>query len=116
MRTFPLIQRHVEAIELVSDDEIVEAMRLLFERSKVVVEPSGACALAGLLRHGEALFEGRLGQPHRELLTADACGGVVLADQVLQDSRDRLERGWSPERAVSEPVDATRRNRFARVA
>jgi threonine dehydratase len=39
----------------VSDDEIVEAMRLLFERSKLVVEPSGACALAGLLRHGEAL-------------------------------------------------------------
>jgi threonine dehydratase len=58
--TVPLIQRHVEAIELVSDDEIVEAMRLLFERSKLVVEPSGACALAGLLRHGEALgLQGR---------------------------------------------------------
>jgi threonine dehydratase len=58
--TFPLIQRYVEAIELVSDDEIVEAMRLLFERSKLVVEPSGACALAGLLRHGKALgLQGR---------------------------------------------------------
>jgi threonine dehydratase len=33
----------------VSDAEIVDAMRLLFERLKVVAEPSGASALAALL-------------------------------------------------------------------
>ena len=32
-----------------SDAEIVDAMRFLFERAKTVAEPSGACAFAALL-------------------------------------------------------------------
>jgi threo-3-hydroxy-L-aspartate ammonia-lyase len=44
-----LIARYVDAVVGVSDAEIVAAMRLLFERLKVVVEPSGASALAALL-------------------------------------------------------------------
>ena len=48
-RTFPVIQERVDAVVLASDAEIVVAMRLLFERLKTVVEPSGACALAALL-------------------------------------------------------------------
>ena len=47
--TFPVIQRHVEDVVTVSDDEIVAAMRVLFERAKTVAEPSGASALAALL-------------------------------------------------------------------
>ncbi|GAA0942979.1 pyridoxal-phosphate dependent enzyme [Kribbella koreensis] len=47
--TFPVVQRLVDGIELVSDDEIRAAMTFAFERLKVVVEPSGACALAALL-------------------------------------------------------------------
>jgi threonine dehydratase len=47
--TFPVIQRLVEAVVTVSDAEIVDAMRFLFERSKTVAEPSGACAFAALL-------------------------------------------------------------------
>jgi threonine dehydratase len=47
--TFPIVQRLVDDVVTVSDDEIVEAMHLLFERLKVVVEPSGACALAALV-------------------------------------------------------------------
>jgi threonine dehydratase len=42
-------QRHVEAVAVVTDDQIRDAMRLLLERTKNVVEPSGAAALAGLL-------------------------------------------------------------------
>jgi threonine dehydratase len=48
-RTFPVIRERVDAVELASDAEIVTAMRVLFERSKTVAEPSGACALAALL-------------------------------------------------------------------
>ena len=44
--TWPVIQRLVDQVVTVLDREIVEAMRLLFERCKLVVEPSGACALA----------------------------------------------------------------------
>jgi threo-3-hydroxy-L-aspartate ammonia-lyase len=47
--TFPVVQRRVSEIVTVSDDEIVAAMRFLFERMKTVAEPSGASALAALL-------------------------------------------------------------------
>lgn len=47
--TFPVIQRLVDEVVTVSDAEIVDAMRLLFERAKTVAEPSGASAFAALL-------------------------------------------------------------------
>ena len=47
--TFPLVLRHVHDIITVSDAELVEAMRFLWERMKLVVEPTGALATAGVL-------------------------------------------------------------------
>lgn len=47
--TFPLIQSHVDAIVTVSEEAIAEAVRFLFERMKIVVEPSGALGVAALL-------------------------------------------------------------------
>lgn len=47
--TFPIVREHAAGIVTVSDDELVEAMRALFERMKLVVEPSGAAALAAVL-------------------------------------------------------------------
>ncbi|HWE09637.1 MAG TPA: pyridoxal-phosphate dependent enzyme [Solirubrobacteraceae bacterium] len=47
--TWPVIRERVDQVVTVGDDEIVAAMRLLFERMKLVVEPSGACGLAALL-------------------------------------------------------------------
>ena len=47
--TFEINRRLVDDVVTVSDAEIVAAMRLLFDRMKVVVEPSGASALAALL-------------------------------------------------------------------
>jgi threonine dehydratase len=47
--TFPIMQRHLESIALVSDDEIAEAVRFLALRMKIVVEPSGAAPVAALL-------------------------------------------------------------------
>ncbi|CAA9529454.1 MAG: Threonine dehydratase, catabolic, partial [uncultured Thermoleophilia bacterium] len=47
--TFAVISSLVDEVTVASDDEIVAAMRFLFERTKLVVEPSGACALAALL-------------------------------------------------------------------
>jgi threonine dehydratase len=48
-RTWPVIDALVDEVVTVSDEQIVAAMVLLFERVKVVVEPSGASALAALL-------------------------------------------------------------------
>ena len=51
-RTFPVVRERVAAVVTVADAEIVAAMRFAFERLKLVLEPSGASALAALL-HGK---------------------------------------------------------------
>ncbi|KKN07821.1 hypothetical protein LCGC14_1063010 [marine sediment metagenome] len=48
-RTFKIIKKNVDKIMTVSEREILEAMQFLWERMKLVVEPSGACSLAGVL-------------------------------------------------------------------
>jgi threonine dehydratase len=50
--TWPVIDALVDDVVTVTDEQIVKAMRLLFERLKVVAEPSGASALAALLGGG----------------------------------------------------------------
>lgn len=57
--TFPLVRAHVDEMRTVTETEIVEAMRFLWTRTKLVVEPSGAVAVAALLRGADA--GGRLG-------------------------------------------------------
>jgi threonine dehydratase len=47
--TFQVISANVDGISLVSEEEIVSAMLLLWERAKIVVEPSGAVAAAPVL-------------------------------------------------------------------
>jgi threonine dehydratase len=47
--TFPVVQRHVEDILVVSDSEILDAVRFALLRLKLVIEPSGAVTLAALL-------------------------------------------------------------------
>ncbi|MFQ6075184.1 MAG: threonine/serine dehydratase [Candidatus Bathyarchaeia archaeon] len=50
--TFEMVKRYVDDIVLVTDDEMVEAMRLLIREEHLLAEPSGAAALAALLfRH-----------------------------------------------------------------
>lgn len=56
--TFDILRTHRAQILLASEAEIVAAMRLLWERLKLVVEPSSAVPLAVVLRH-RALFAGR---------------------------------------------------------
>jgi threonine dehydratase len=59
--TFPILQRHLSAVLLVDDAAVVAAMRLLWERMKLVVEPSGAIALAVVLAHRERFAGRRVG-------------------------------------------------------
>ena len=49
-RTFSILQKLIDGILLVSEDEIISTMRLVWERMKTVIEPSSAVALAPLLR------------------------------------------------------------------
>ena len=49
--TFPIIQKNVEDIVLVTDDEIRDTMTFLLTRMKMVVEPSGAVSAAAMFHH-----------------------------------------------------------------
>jgi len=51
-RTFAILRRELSGVLLVSEEEIVAAMRLLWERMKIVVEPSSSIVMAPLLRKG----------------------------------------------------------------
>lgn len=57
-QNFPIIQKGVERIIRVSENEIVEAMRLIWTRLKIVCEPSCAVPLAALIKEKEE-FEGQ---------------------------------------------------------
>ncbi len=57
-RTFAIIQKHVDDIVTVSEEEIRGAVRFVWERMKLVVEPSGAVGLAGVLS-GKILVSGK---------------------------------------------------------
>ena len=48
-KTFKFIQEYVDQIVTVSEIEMIEAMRFLWERMKIIVEPSGAVPLAAML-------------------------------------------------------------------
>lgn len=48
--TFPLVLAHVDDVITVTDEDLIAAMRLVWERCKIVVEPTGVLALAGALR------------------------------------------------------------------
>ncbi|THH41231.1 pyridoxal-phosphate dependent enzyme [Neolewinella litorea] len=57
-RNFPIIRDYVKAIYTVSEAEIIAAMRLIWERMKIIVEPSCAVPLAAILRNPET-FRGK---------------------------------------------------------
>jgi threonine dehydratase len=61
-RTFAILREHVSGILLVSEQEIIAATRLVWERMKIIIEPSCAVAVAPLLRAGAV---GALGLPAR---------------------------------------------------
>jgi threonine dehydratase len=57
-RTFDIIKKNVDQVILVTEQGIVDAMRFLWERMKIVVEPSGAVSLAGVLS-GQVPVQGK---------------------------------------------------------
>lgn len=51
--TWPIIRNHVSDILTTSEDAIIEAMRMMWERAKILAEPSSAVPLAVILQHPE---------------------------------------------------------------
>ncbi len=70
--TFPILQQHCGAGLVVSEDEVLRAMAMAFERLKIVIEPGGAVALAAALFHGDSIAS--------DTVIAVASGGNVEAE------------------------------------
>jgi threonine dehydratase len=75
--TLPLVERYVDEVVTVSDDEVAEAMVLLLERAKQVVEGAGAVAVA-------ALMQGRVALPEEGKVCAVLSGGNVDASLLYE--------------------------------
>ena len=60
-RTFAIIHKHVPKIMLVTEEEIVAAMRHIWERMKIIIEPSCAVPFAAVLRYPELFADKNVG-------------------------------------------------------
>ncbi|WP_421801046.1 threonine ammonia-lyase [Flagellimonas sp.] len=60
-RNFPIIQKYVNEIVRVTEEEIIAAMRLIWERLKIVCEPSSAVALAAVLKKKDKFQDKKVG-------------------------------------------------------
>ena len=56
--TWNILKDHLEAIYTVTDDEVINAMRLVWERMKIIIEPSSATAVAVALKSEFKALEG----------------------------------------------------------
>lgn len=81
-RTFGVIKEYGTKILLVSEKEIVDAMKFLWERMKIIVEPSGAVPVAGILQYKEKLEGKKVG--------AILSGGNVDLEDFFQKYYDRI--------------------------
>ncbi|MHA1961011.1 MAG: threonine ammonia-lyase [Candidatus Thorarchaeota archaeon] len=80
--TFDIILKYVDDIVTVTESEIVQAMRILWERMKLVVEPSGAVSLAGVLKMQDSLSDQKVG--------VILSGGNVDLDSFFRGYEDRI--------------------------
>lgn len=83
--TWPLVRDHVNAILTFSEQDVIEAMRLIMTRMKIVVEPSGAAGLAA------ALAARRRGEDLGQNVGIVLCGGNVDLDVLFQHLETRVE-------------------------
>ena len=60
-RNFPIIQKHVSEIVTVHDESIIQAMKWVFERMKIVIEPSSAVPIAAIMAEKVAVSGKKVG-------------------------------------------------------
>lgn len=71
---FPIIREHAHDIVTVTEQGIIDAMRLVWERMKLIIEPSSAVPIAALFEHGDCFRDRRVG--------VIISGGNVSLDQL----------------------------------
>lgn len=86
--TFAHVQRLVDAVLTVEDDDIIDAVLWTVTRAKIVAEPSGAASVAAVLT-GAVDAHGRIDGP----IVAIVSGGNMDLDRLGQFLQERKERG-----------------------
>ena len=77
--TFPLVERYVDEIVTVEEDEIASAILMLLEREKTLAEGAGAAALAALLQHRTSLHGA-----HTAVLVGGGNIDVTLLSRIIE--------------------------------
>ncbi|MFX0079121.1 MAG: threonine/serine dehydratase [Candidatus Hermodarchaeota archaeon] len=83
-RTFAIIRQHVYDIITVSENEIIDAMKFLWERMKLIIEPSGAVPFAGLIKIKDQLVNQHIG--------IILSGGNVDLTQFFEQMRKKIPK------------------------
>ncbi|MQG06254.1 MAG: threonine/serine dehydratase [SAR202 cluster bacterium] len=78
-KNFEIVQKHIDQLITVSDKEIIETMWLIFERTKLFVEPSAAASLAPILFDKYKL-------PNNSKAMFILCGGNIDKEKLIQIS------------------------------
>jgi threonine dehydratase len=78
-KNFEIVQKHIDQVITVSDKEIIETMWLIFERTKLFVEPSAAAGLAPILFDKYKL-------PNNSKAMFILCGGNIDKEKLIQIS------------------------------
>ena len=78
-KNFEIVQKHIDQLITVSDKEIIETMWLIFERTKLFVEPSAAAGLAPILFNKYIL-------PTNSKAMFILCGGNIAKEKLIQIS------------------------------
>jgi threonine dehydratase len=60
-RNFPIIKKYIDRIIRVEEDEIINAMKFIWQYMKIIIEPSSAVAFAAVLSHKEVLKNKKIG-------------------------------------------------------
>ena len=85
--TYPLVRRHVDGMMGVSEAQISWAMRFAYERMKIVIEPSGALGLAGLINAARC---GTLGDGSKLDVSGKRVGVIISGGNVDVDALSDL--------------------------
>ena len=104
--TLPIVERYVDEVVTVSDDQVAEAMVLLLERSKLVVEGAGAVAVA-------ALMHGRVRRRRRRCRRARSCPEATSTPRscpsAFASGRRRPGAAWCSRTRGARPARSARR-------
>jgi threonine dehydratase len=74
--TFPIIRKHVHQIVTVSEESIIRAMRFVWERMKIIIEPSSAVPVAALLDCAQKK------EPSGFLMPGDRIGVIISGGNI----------------------------------